>query len=123
MKCYVSYDEFAILVQYKKSRLLHLLHKSLLFSHYSLNSRLSIHLNGFHTRLLVLIEVETQQVSLVKMVIVQILRNLLFTLDVVFLTTPDFQLHNIMTTHKFQLFHLPSVQLTLATPHIIYLEP
>ena len=43
-----------------------------------------------------LIEVETQKITFVKVIVIQILSNLLFTFGVIFITTPDFQLYNIL---------------------------
>ena len=65
-------------------------------SHHRFNHHFPIQGNGLHTRFLILIEVETEQIAFLKVIIVQIFRNLLFTLRVVFLSTPDFQLYDIL---------------------------
>ena len=43
-----------------------------------------------------LVEVETEQIPFLKVIIVQIFRNLFFSLCVIFLATPDFQLYDIL---------------------------
>ena len=64
--------------------------------HHSFNHCFSIHLDGFHTRFLTFVEVETEQIAFLKVIIVQIFSNLFFSLCVIFLATPDFQLYDIL---------------------------
>ena len=64
--------------------------------HHRFNHCFSIHLNGFHARFLIFVEVETEQIAFLKVIVIQIFRNLFFSLCVIFLATPDFQLYDIL---------------------------
>ena len=64
--------------------------------HHSFNDRFPIHLNGLHTRFLIFVEVETEQIAFLKVIVIQIFSNLFFSLCVIFLATPDFQLYDIL---------------------------
>ena len=55
-----------------------------------------VQFDGMHTALLIFVEIETEQISLVDVVIVQILRQLLLTLCIVFITVPDFQFNDVL---------------------------
>ena len=65
-------------------------------SHHRFNHCFSIHLNGFHARFLIFVEVETEQIAFLKVIVIQIFSNLFFSLCVIFLATPDFQLYDIL---------------------------
>lgn len=65
-------------------------------SDYALRNSLAIQFDCMHTALFIFIEVKAEQIFLVDVIVVKILGQLLFTLRVVFVTVPDFQLDDIL---------------------------
>ena len=62
----------------------------------SFHNHSAVKLDGMHTTLLIFVEIKTEQVSFINMIIVQILGQLFLALRIVFVAVPDFHLDDIL---------------------------
>lgn len=61
-----------------------------------LHNRPTVQLDGMHPRLLVLVEIKADQIPLVDVVIVQVVRKLLLPLRIILISPPDFKFDDIL---------------------------